>query len=227
MFFVIGFMNFTYHESGIKLPNEVVLVPVHGSILMPNASISVPVSEDYFFKIFSNTNEDLFVGIVQPVLDRYGSLDNKINVFSAGTLGRIAEVSEIEDNSLIVNISGVCRFDITDDHEGKDNIRFANVTYERYIQDLSDTKETKINRKKLIKALNNYFAINNVAPNWKEINKTTDENLITVLSMLCPFHAREKQALLEATNIQTQSEMIAKFIEFSKFDGITPSYTKH
>lgn len=221
-------MNFFYHESGIKLPKEVALIPVHGSILMPNAQLKIPISEDYLIKILSAaTNEDLYIGLVQPMLDKFTLFNDKLPVFSAGTLGRITEVSEIEENSILANIVGICRFDIENEYEREDQSRFATANYERYLQDLNKTKEIKINRKKLIKVLDNYFRNHDVSPNWKEIDKTTDENLITVLSMLCPFNAREKQALLEANSVEKQTEMITKFIEFSKFDGISPSTLRH
>lgn len=221
-------MDFFYHESGIKLPKKVALMPVHGSILMPHAHLSVPITEEQFLKIASLADEeDLFVGVVQPILDKNLEQSQRLSVFSTGTLGSITEISEAFEGNISVNISGVCRFDIQEEYEDDKGTRYAVANYERYLQDLQETVDVKINRKQLLKALESYFHQYDVAPNWQEIDKTTDEHLITVLSMVCPFHAREKQALLEMPNITLQSEMITKLIEFAKFDGIVSSVARH
>lgn len=221
-------MDFFYHESGIKLPKKVALMPVHGSILMPHAHLSVPITEEQFLKIASIADEeDLFVGIVQPILDRNQEASEHLSVFSTATLGSITEISEAFEGNIAINISGVCRFDIQEEYAAKNGTRYAVANYERYLQDLQETVDVKINRKELLRALENYFRQHDVAPNWQEIDKTTDEHLITVLSMVCPFHAREKQALLEMPNIAMQSEMITKLIEFAKFDGVVSSASRH
>lgn len=220
-------MDFFYHESGIRLPKRLALLPVYGSILMPHAHLNVPAHEEYLLKIASQVDEeDLFVGVVQPILDK-ASEAQRVPIFLAGTLGRITEVSESFEGSVSISIEGVCRFDIEEEYDDANGNRYALANYERYLQDLQEITNLKIDRKNLLKALKNYFSIYNVAPNWKEIDKTTDEHLITVLSMICPFHAREKQALLETPSIEVQSEMIAKLIEFAKFDGIVSSVARH
>src|SRR3989338_1204899 len=105
-------MDFFYHESGIRLPKRVALLPVYGSILMPHAHLNVPAHEEYLLKIASQVDEeDLFVGVVQPILDKH-SETQRVPIFLAGTLGRITEVSESFDGSVSISIEGVCRFDI-------------------------------------------------------------------------------------------------------------------
>jgi Lon protease-like protein len=167
------------------------------------------------------------VGVVQPILDKDVEDSRDLSVFSTGTLGQITEISEAFEGSVSINISGICRFDIEGEHEVQNNNRYAVANYERYLQDLQEVVDVKINRKKLLQALESYFRQYDVAPNWQEIDKTTDENLITVLSMVCPFHAREKQALLETPNLAMQSEMITRLIEFAKFDSVVSSATRH
>ena len=48
-----------------------------------------------------------------------------------------------------------------------------------------------------------------------------DELLINSLSMLCPFEAEEKQALLEAPSLETRRETLITLIEFALRGGDT------
>ncbi len=221
-------MEFFYHESGILLPKTVSLLPVYGSILMPRAQLPVPIFEEQYFRLVSDAiREDVYVGVIQPILDDSYRGGKPLPLFSSGTLGRITEIVEIEEQRVVVNIVGVCRFDIVEQSETATGCRSAKVIYERYIQDLQELTEIQIDRERLLHALDGYFRQYDVAPNWKEIDQTTDAKLIAALTMVCPFDAREKQALLEAPSLKLQSEMITQLIEFANFEGVSPSMTRH
>lgn len=221
-------MEFFYHEAGILLPKTVSLLPVYGSVLMPRAQLAVPIFEEQYFRLISEAiREDIYVGVIQPVLDDHYKMNKQSPLFSSGTLGRITEIIEVEEQRVVVNIMGVCRFDIIEQHDISLDCCTAKVAYDRYLQDLKEVSEIQINRERLLQALDEYFRQYNVAPNWKEIDQTTDARLITALTMVCPFDAREKQALLEAPSIELQSEMITQLIEFANFEGISPSMTRH
>lgn len=221
-------MEFFYHESGIFLPKTVSLLPVYGSILMPRAQLVVPVYEEQYFRLISEAvREDIYVGVIQPILDDNYKSGKQLDLFSSGTLGRITEIIEIEEQRIVVNIVGVCRFDILEQNDSSSNSRKASVLYDRYLQDLQEIPEIQIDRERLLQALDNYLRQYDVAPNWKEIDQTTDARLIAALTMVCPFDAREKQALLEAPSLELQSEMITQLIEFANFEGACPSMTRH
>lgn len=221
-------MEFFYHESGLMLPKKVSLLPVHGAILMPRAQLPVPIFEEQYLHLVSDAiREDVYVGVIQPILDDIQKSREPLSLFSSGTLGRVTEILEIEEQRVVVNIVGVCRFDIVEQSEVTLRGRNVEVVYERYLQDLQEISEIQIDRQRLLQALDGYFRQYNVAPNWKEIDQTTDARLIAALSMVCPFDAREKQALLEASSLELQSEMITKLIEFANFEGVNPSMTRH
>jgi Lon protease-like protein len=195
---------------------------------MPRAHLPVPIFEDQYLRLVSDAiREDVYVGVIQPILDDGYNSRKPLPLFTSGTLGRITEIVEIEEQRVVVNIMGICRFDIEEVTETSAGCRNAQVVYERYLQDLQELKEIQIDRERLLQALDGYFRQYDVAPNWKEIDRTTDAKLIAVLTMVCPFDAREKQALLEAPSLELQSEMITQLIEFANFEGVSPSMTRH
>jgi uncharacterized protein len=221
-------MDFFYHESGLRLPKAVFLLPVYGSILMPRARLPIPIFEDDYLHLASDIiHEAVYVGVIQPIIDENFNSKDPLTLFTSGTLGRITDVVEVEEKRMIVNVTGVCRFDIEEEYKNENGCRKATVGYERYLQDLQELDEVDFDRVRLIEALDNYFYKHDLTPNWEEINEATDARLIAALTMVCPFNAREKQALLEVPTIELQSEMITRLIEFANFEGISPSLTRH
>lgn len=221
-------MDFFYHESGLKLPKSVFLLPVYGAILMPRARLPIPIFEDDYLHLTPDrAKEEMYVGVIQPIIDEKFNAGSPLPLFSSGTLGYITDIVEIEEKRMIVNVTGVCRFDIEEEYVAENGCRRAIVGYERYLQDLTELSDIDFDRKRLLDALDNYFYKHDLTPNWDEINDASDARLIAALTMVCPFNSREKQALLEMPSIESQSEMITRLIEFANFEGTSPSYTKH
>lgn len=221
-------MDFFYHESGLRLPKSVFLLPVFGAILMPRARLPIPIFEDDYLHLAPDmAKEAIYVGVIQPNIDENFNIKSPITLFSSGTLGRITDIVEVEDKRMIVNVTGVCRFDIEEEYVTENGCRKAVVGYERYLQDLQELKDIDFDRGRLLEALDNYFYKHDLTPNWDEINDATDARLISALTMVCPFNPREKQALLEMPSIELQSEMITRLIEFANFEGVSPSLTRH
>ena len=47
-----------------------------------------------------------------------------------------------------------------------------------------------------------------LSTDWNSLKEAEDELLINSLSMLCPFEAEDKQALLEAPSLSTRRETL-------------------
>ena len=52
-----------------------------------------------------------------------------------------------------------------------------------------------------------------LSPNWDEIQRISNEKLITALTMVCPFQPNEKQAILEVPSLQEQSRLVQALLE--------------
>ena len=60
-----------------------------------------------------------------------------------------------------------------------------------------------------------YLNVNDLTTDWSIITDTDTEILINAFAMLSPFSSKEKQALLEATNIENRSEILIALSEIS------------
>ncbi len=72
-----------------------------------------------------------------------------------------------------------------------------------------------MSRDKLVKALKPYLTEHSMQTDWKSIEEAPAETLVNALSMICPFDAREKQALLEAPGVKERADALIALLEMS------------
>jgi Lon protease-like protein len=113
----------------------------------------------------------------------------------------------------MIELRGVCRFDITEELEMRDGFRNIRPDYSRFASDPYPDGELSIERKRLLSGLKGYFELQNIAADWDALQQTPDERLITTLAMVCPFDPAEKQVLLESPDIAQQCKLLIGFIE--------------
>jgi Lon protease-like protein len=100
------------------------------------------------------------------------------------------------------------------------------VSYDKYRVDIEDVfPAVEVDRSRLLNALDLYFRNLEISPNWKEIDQTPVDTLVSAVAMACPLHPSEKQSLLEAVDIKERSDMITKIIEMNSLDKLNAAST--
>jgi Lon protease-like protein len=211
-----------------SLPNILPVLKVRSTILMPHAQLPIIISENDYLKIAAEIIENNIVAIIQPRPNfvKASNDNNLINVFNTGCAGKITNVSSIEGD-IAINIRGVCRFDkISDIPPDENDIERIVVSYDRYQIDMEpEPPSSDIDKNKLLNVLDIYFKNLEISPNWREIEKTPIDALISALVMACPLTPSEKQSLLEMVSIKERSDMIMKIIEMNSFDKLNTANT--
>lgn len=204
-----------------KLPTILPVFRVRSTILMPHAQLPIVMSENDYLAISSEVIENNIVAIIQPKPILIKDIKNKETPrsFATGCAGRITEIIPIA-SEITINIYGLCRFEVLEEFPSDINgIERVSVNYEKFSIDTEkSTEELEIDRTRLMNALDLYFRNLEIAPNWKEIERTPTNVLISALAMACPFHPSEKQSLLETVDAKERSNMIIKIIEMNSFD---------
>ena len=62
-------------------------------------------------------------------------------------------------------------------------------------------------------ALRAYFAARGFDANWEAIDEMPDATLVATLAMVCPFEPPEKQALLEAAEIEERTQALLALLQ--------------
>ena len=206
--------NFTTLQD---LPTELPLFLVRGAVLMPKSHLPIPIFETGQIPMLHDClSGNKMLGLIQPSnLPIDDQDDESVTLFSTGCLGRITDVQEHDSARLVIALEGLCRFRLIQHQEGPNGYPVGLVDYRPYESDLVEEYDFSMDRPRLFAALRPYFNNLEITPNWEEISKTSNQKLVSALSMACPLRPSEKQILLETQNLKEQSEIFTKLIEMS------------
>src|SRR5215469_8500687 len=70
-------------------------------------------------------------------------------------------------------------------------------------------------RERLMRGLKGYFQQHQISADWSAINSVPGERLVTSVAMVCPFEPSEKQALLEASDLNERARLLTAMVEMA------------
>ena len=73
--------------------------------------------------------------------------------------------------------------------------------------------EEHVDREAVLTALRAFLKANQLSADWDGIEQAPNEALVNALSMMSPYGAAEKQALLEAPDLKTRAEVLVALTE--------------
>ncbi len=153
------------------------------------------------------------IGMIQPDPAHSGPA-KKPPLYRVGCVGRITQLAESGDGRYLLELTGVARFRIEEELTANTDYRQCRVTYAPFADDFIARKgEDAVDRKALLRALNDFMQANDLKADWEDIDKAPNEALVNALSMMSPYGAAEKQALLEAPDLKTRAEILVAITE--------------
>ena len=195
------------------LPTELPIFPLTGVLLLPNGKLPLNIFEPrYLSMVTASLASHRMIGMVQPTGANEG---DQPDIYTTGCAGRITSFNESEDGCYLITLSGLARFDITEELSLRNGYRVTVPDWGPYREDLAEETVAGIDRDRMLRALKAFFAVNNVDANWDAINDTTTDRLINALARMCPFHPSEKQALLEAPGLADRANVMVTLLEMS------------
>lgn len=195
------------------LPEIIRIFPLDKCVLLPKAILPLNIFESRYLEMIEDAmKSDKYIGIIQPSISKKEDSDTE----EVGCLGKISTYVENDDGTLIVKLTGVCRFNINEKLESDKAYKQMRVSYNQFKDDLKLNDPIKsIDRDKLLNVISDYLNVNDLTTDWSVITDTDTEILINAFAMLSPFSSEEKQALLEAKNIENRSEILIALSEIS------------
>jgi Lon protease-like protein len=153
------------------------------------------------------------IGMIQPDV-RKKSTGDKPPLYKVGCVGRITQLAESGDGRYLLELTGVSRFEVTEELAVRTLYRQCRVSYARFTDDFVARKgEEEVDRKTLLRTLREFLKVNDLQADWEGIEKAPNEALVNALSMMSPYGAPEKQALLEARNLKHRAEILIAVTE--------------
>jgi hypothetical protein len=214
-----------FHPRLAELPEEIAVFPLSGALLLPQGRLPLNVFEPRYLAMTldSLANGRMF-GMVQPdARARRG--ETGPGLYRVGCLGRLSSFSETDDGRLLITLTGLARFRIVEElplHE--DGYRRVRADYADFAADLVlDGPAPALDRAEILAALRPYFRARAIDANWDAVEQMGDAMLVTTLSMVCPFEAPEKQALLEAPGIGDRAQTLVALMRMGAAANAPPA----
>lgn len=203
------------YETLNDLPTSIPVFPLTGALLLPGGQIPLNIFEPrYLAMIDAALASNRMIGMIQPAFETASITEN--GLCKVGCAGRITSFNEVADNRYVISLTGISRFTIAAELETTTPFRQVLLDWEPYTRDLQpDDTQDEIDRSELLKTFRDYLEANNMSIDWDNIQETKTEILVNTLSMMSPYGAAEKQALLEAATLKKRAETLIAITEIS------------
>ena len=194
-----------------NLPNIIPIFPLSGVIYFPKTNLPLNIFENRYLKLVNDCmKKNSLMGMVQS------KRDSK-NVYTVGCLGKITEHRKNKDGRILINLTGISRFDIKSEINNDKLYREFEVNYERFYKDIELNLSNKINKDNinlLLEKSKFFFEKFGLLINWNQFKDLDQDQQINTLAMIAPISNEEKQTLLEANEINKKNKKLSEIIEF-------------
>lgn len=212
--------------TGESLPPRFPVFPLRGCLLLPGGNLPLNIFEPrYLAMVRDAMRTDRVIGMIQPRHD--GEREPVPELFRTGCAGRISSFAETEDGRFLITLTGLCRFDVARELEVATPYRQVEADYDPWRQDLQPSPPPEELRAALLDVLRQYLARHGITAEWPTLEKAPLRALITSLAMICPFSACEKQALLEAGDLDRQGRLLVALMRMEAMPAAAESTLTH
>ena len=195
----------------IKLPETIPIFPLNGVIFFPKTNLPLNIFEPRYLALVNDCfKSNKYMGMIQ-------AKRNTSDVYSIGCLGKITEHKKTKYGRLIINLTGISRFEIKSENNNDKVYREFKVSYEKFLEDLVEEKKEKPVKEKIEEIFQKtkiFFKKNGLLLNWNEFEKLNQDQKINTLAMIAPISNEEKQTILESVHIESKTKILSKIIDF-------------
>ena len=204
-----------------KFPKQIPVFPLSGVIYFPKTNLPLNIFEERYLDLVNDSfRNDKLMGMVQS------KKENSL-VYKVGCLGNISDYQDTSDGRVLINLTGLTRFEITKEVANKKKYREFEVDYKKFYKDVLDNENIALNYDKLnyMEKIKKFFEKNGLMINWKEFEKLDEAQKINTLSMIAPISNEEKQKLLETVSFNDKTNTLLNIIEFYSYENVSDNET--
>ena len=190
-----------------KFPDHIPVFPLSGVIYFPKTNLPLNIFEKRYLDLVNDAiKKDKLMGMIQ-------SKKSDDEVYKIGCLGKISDYQKSDDGRILINLTGLTRFEVLEEKTNAKLYREFKVNYKKFILDLKPIKE-EINIEPLMNKVKIFFKKSGLLLNWKEFEKLDEVQKINTLSMIAPVTNEEKQKLLESVSLEEKVRVLINIVNF-------------
>ena len=202
-------MNLTERYRTVEdLPERIPVFPLDGALLLPRAQLPLNIFEPRYLQMIDHAmSGDRIIGMIQTDPAQPGQ--DPPNLCEIGCAGRITSYAETPDQRILITLTGISRFKVAEELPSSAMYRTVAADFKSFDDDLiAGLGEEDVDREGLLTAFRSYLDANDLQADWEEVTSVSNETLVNALSMMSPYQARDKQALLEAADLKSRAEVL-------------------
>jgi uncharacterized protein len=200
--------------GGPALPSILPIFPLPGVLLLPRGRLPLNIFEPRYLAMTRDALAgERLIGMVQPTDPRV--VGDNPPVYPTGCAGRITSFSETDDGRFLIVLTGVSRFRIREELPLLEGYRRVVPEWREFAGDLESEDQPGFDRDRLLRGLRTYFQHHKIEADWDAITSVPGERLVTSIAMVCPFEPNEKQALLEASDLDERARLLTAIVEMA------------
>ena len=190
-----------------KFPYHIPVFPLSGVIYFPKTNLPLNIFEKRYLDLVNDAiKKDKLMGMIQ-------SKNSDDEVYKIGCLGKISDYQKSDDGRILINLTGLTRFEVLEEKTNAKLYREFKVNYKKFILDLKPIKE-EINIEPLMDKVKIFLKKSGLLLNWKEFEKLNQVQKINTLSMIAPVTNEEKQKLLESVSLEEKVKVLINIVNF-------------
>ena len=190
-----------------SFPEQIPIFPLSGVIYFPKTNLPLNIFEQRYLDLVNDSfHKDKFMGMIQAKRQNQ-------EIYKVGCLGKISDLQKSNDGRILINLTGITRFEILEEKENKKLYREFKVEYKKFNSDLTSVLED-VSTESLMEKVKIFFKKNGLLLNWKELEKLEKMQKINTLAMVAPVTNEEKQKLLEAVSLREKVKTLEDIINF-------------
>jgi len=190
-----------------SFPNQIPIFPLSGVIYFPKTNLPLNIFEQRYLDLVNDSiRKDKLMGMIQSKRKDKG-------LYKVGCLGKISDFQKSKDGRILINLTGITRFQVLEEVKNSKLYREFKVGYEKFSLDLEPVLE-EINTESLMKKVEIFFKKSGLLLNWKEFNKIKKVQKINTLAMIAPITNEEKQKLLESMSLKEKVKTLEDIMNF-------------
>jgi Lon protease-like protein len=203
-----------FYRRAEDLPETAPIFPLEGALLLPGGRMPLNIFEPRYLQLVDDlVSGGRLVGMIQPRLDGAIRGDGSPELCEVGCIGRLTSFSETGDGRYLVSLHGVARFRVAGETASEKPYRLCSIL--PFAGDLTEDDGRAVNRAGLLKAFRDYLDANRLDVDWASVSRAETGTLVNALCMMAPYGPAEKQALLEAPDLESRAETLIAITEMA------------
>ncbi|HLZ84187.1 MAG TPA: LON peptidase substrate-binding domain-containing protein [Caulobacteraceae bacterium] len=216
------------YRKAKDLPAVIPVFPLDGAVLLPGGVLPLQIFEPRYLNMIDDAMAgERIIGMIQTTGE--GERARPAPALTrVGCAGRITSYSETSDGKYLIALTGLCRFAVAEEIATPTPYRQVRADFAPFEVDLQpDGDGDEFERAPFLDLLRRYLDLRGLGVEWDVVNAAPAPALINSLCMALPFSRVEKQALLEAADLEGRRQVLTTLLEIEAASGAADDDAPH